>query len=274
MKKVIIAFDGTGFASSSFQFAVHLNSIQPILLTGVFLPQTDLASLWSRGGGGGTGGAFIPLMEEVEAEVVQRNIETFSKLCVKNNIEFRVHRDVMDFALPELTHETRFADLLLISSESFYSNTGANAQVVYLQEALTQAECPVIVVPGKPEPPASIVLAYDGSRSSVFAIKQFAYLFPELTSLPTLLVYVTEKDDEFPDEVNIEELAARHYPSLSLFKLEIDPKKYFATWISEKKGALLVAGSFGRSDWSRLFRSSFIQHVINEHSLPVFIAHA
>lgn len=273
MKKVIIAFDGTGFAGSSFDFALYLNSIQPILLTGVFLPQTDLSSLWSHSGGGGTGSSFVPLMEEVEAEVVQRNIETFSKLCVKHNIEFRVHRDVMDFALPELAHETRFADLLIISSESFYSNTAPNAQAVYLQEALKNAECPVIVVPGKAEPTASIVLAYDGSKSSVFAIKQFAYLFPELASLPTLLVYATAEDSDFPDEVNIEELAARHYPNLSLMKLEIEPKKFFATWISEKKGVLLVAGSFGRSDWSRLFRSSFIRKIIDEHVLPVFVAH-
>jgi len=273
MKKVIIAFDGTRFAGEAFDFAVYLNNLQPILLTGIFLPQTSISSLWSYAGGGGTGNTYIPLMETVDAEVIQRNVETFTRLCIKNNIEHRVHRDVMDFALPELKRETRFADLLIIGSGTFYSNAGANQQHVYLQEALTQAECPIIVVPEKATLPESLVLAYDGSSSSVFAIKQFAYLFPELTSLPTLLVYVTEKGSEFPDEVNIEELVARHYSNLSLLKLEMDPKKYFATWISEKKGALLMAGSYGRSGWSRLFRSSFVQHVINEHLLPVFIAH-
>lgn len=273
MKKVLIVFDGTHFPGASFNFAASLNSMQPILLTGVFLPQTDISSLWSHGGGGGTGGSFIPLMESVDAEVVQRNVETFSKLCVKNNIEFRVHKDVMDFAVPELKRETRFADLLVVEGQTFYSNVGPREQYVYLQEALTGAECPVIVIPDNASVPTNLVLAYDGTYDSVFAIKQFAYLFPELTTLPTLLVYVTAKDKEFPDEVNIEELASRHFSDLSLMKLEIDPHDYFKTWIADRKGTLLIAGAFGRSGWSKVFKSSFIKDVIKEHTLPVFIAH-
>lgn len=273
MKKIIMAFDGTRFPTAAFDFAVGLNRLQPVLLTGIFLPQTDISSLWSHGGGGGAGGAYIPLMETIDAEVVQRNVETFSKLCVKNNIEFRIHRDVMDFALPELRQETRFADLLLIDSETFYASAGSQEQHVYLHEALTQAECPIIIVPENAANPTSLVLAYDGSKSSVFAIKQFAYLFPELAALPALLVYASDKENEFPHEVNMEELAARHYSNLSLLKLEINPKEYFATWVRDKKGALLVAGSFGRSGWSRLFNSGFIRQVIEEHALPVFVAH-
>lgn len=270
---MLIVFDGTHFATAAFNFAAYLNSLQPILLTGVFLPQTNLANVWSRAGGGGSGSSFIPLIENVEAETIQRNIETFSRLCVKNNIDFRVHKDVMDLALPELKRESRFADVMLISGETFYRNNGEYEQHEYLWEALSEAECPLIVLPDNAVNPASLVLAYDGTRSSVHAIKQFAYLFPELTNLPALLMYVTDKGNEFPDETNIEELAARHYPNLSLLKLELDAKKYFCTWLGEQKGALLVTGAYGRSGWSRLFKASFITDVLNEHLLPVFVAH-
>ena len=56
-----------------------------------------------------------------------------------------------------------------------------------------------------------IMLAYDGSASSVYAIKQFAYLFTELTSNLTLLTFVARNNEELPHKINIEELAARHY---------------------------------------------------------------
>lgn len=272
MKKILIVFDGTHFATGSFNFAMELNRLQPILLTGVFLPQVDFANLWSYGSGG-AGPMFVPLLETVDAEVIQRNIETFSKLCIKNNIEFRVHKDVMDFAIPELKRETRFADLLIIGSETFYANMGAFEKNEYLKDAVSQAECPVMVVPEKAEVPGSIVLAYDGSKSSVYAIKQFAYLFPELVTRPALLVYVSDKGYDFPDADYIEELTARHFPDLSFLKLDMDPRKYFNTWMAEKQGSMLVAGAYGRSAFSQLFKSSFASDVVSEHTLPVFIAH-
>jgi hypothetical protein len=273
MKKVLVVFEGSRFASSSMSFAIHLNSIQNIMLAGIFLPQTDISSMWSRSPGAGTGSNFIPLMEEVDAEVIHRNIETFGKLCTQNKIDFTVHKDIMDLALPQLKSETRFADLLLIESETFYGNAAPDARNTYLYEALSQSECPIIVIPEHMVVPQSLVLAYDGSKSSVYALKQFAYLFPEMTSLPTLLVYVDGGEEDFPDKINIEELAARHFSNLSFLKLDMDPRKYFPTWLSEKKESMLVAGAFGRSALSRLFKPGFVADVIGEHTLPVFIAH-
>ncbi|HEY0678488.1 MAG TPA: universal stress protein [Chitinophagaceae bacterium] len=272
MKKVLVVFEGTHFSSGAFNYAMHLNSLQPILLTGVFLPQVDYANLWSYGSGG-SGPMFVPLMESVDSAIIQKNIETFSNLCMTNNIDFRVHKDVMDFALPELKRETRFADLLIVGSETFYANLGSYEQNEYLKDAISQAECPIIVVPEKSDIPGSIVIAYDGSKSSVHAIKQFAYLFPELAKLPALLVYVSREHDDFPDSGNIKELATRHYPDLTFLKLEMDPKKNFSTWLGEQEGAMLVAGAYGRSGFSQLFKSSFVSNVIDEHKLPVFIAH-
>ena len=107
--------------------------------------------------------------------------------------------------LPELKAETRFADVLIIGSEVFYENLGGKLNE-YLQDILHRSECPVVVVPEKYDFPKTNILCYDGSESSVYAIKQFAYLFPELTKHPTLLVYVHEDGkNEFPQQVNIEE---------------------------------------------------------------------
>jgi hypothetical protein len=134
--------------------------------------------------------------------------------------------------------------------------------------------CPILLVPEKYEFPKGVLLAYDGTDDSVFAIKQFAQLLPELKDLATLLVYVDENtNNDFPNKIQLEELLARHFSDLTLLKLEIDPKNYFNTWISEKKSFMLVCGSYGRSGLSLLFKHSFVRDIIAEHTLPVFIAH-
>lgn len=272
MKKILLAFDGAHFSEGAFEFARRMNEMEPVLLTGVFLPQADYANLWAYTAGGLGGPLFIPVPDDSAA--MAKNKERFETLCRNNAIDYRVHRDFNDFALPELKKETWFADLLIIGSESFYENAGEGAPNEYLEETLHGVACPVILVPEKFDFPDNIILAYDGSESSVYAIKQFTYLFPSLTKNETLLVYSDRHGDEnIPDEKNIEELTARHFKKLTVSKLNISSKKTFASWLSMKSAAILVSGSFGRSAISRLFRKSYISGVIKEHKLPIFITH-
>jgi hypothetical protein len=121
--------------------------------------------------------------------------------------------------------------------------------------------------------PSHIVLAYDGSASSVFAIKQFAALFPELCNRKTILMYSGHEKDNIPDQVLIEELATRHFKDLTITKLTTDNKDDISDWFYPHKDALIVSGSFGRSGASELFRKSFIMDIIREYQTPVFIAH-
>ncbi len=271
MKKIILAFDGTNFSEGAFEFARKLNELQPILLTGVFLPQAEVANLWSFANA--AGGSFIPMTESGESELVQKNIAHFEKLCRGNGIDYRVHKDIYDFALPELQKESCYADLLILGSEVFFEKAGTHSINNYLQDALHDVACPVLLVPEKFDFPESIILAYDGSKGAVYAIKQFAYLFPQLTGRKTMLVYANDAEEDFPDKIQMEELVARHFSDLTLFKLDVNPKKHFSTWILEKKSALLVCGSYGRSGLSQLFKNSFIKDIIASHRLPVFIAH-
>ncbi|UEG48868.1 hypothetical protein LK994_09485 [Ferruginibacter lapsinanis] len=274
MKKVLLVFDGTNFSAGAFEFARVLNEKQNILLIGAFLPEFEYSNLWGYSGGSTVVPSFVPVSELENTEVVTKNIERFKSLCIKNGIEFRVHHDFVDFTLLELKMETRFSDLLIIGSETFYDTLGMGSISDYLQKALHEVECPVVVVPEKFEFPKSNILAYDGGESSVYAIKQFTYLFPELTANKTLLAYAKENDEEeLPDEVNIEELAARHFSNLTLSKSNIDPHYYFNRWLLEGMNAIFVTGAYGRSGISRLFHKSFVNDIIKEHRIPVFIAH-
>lgn len=274
MRKILLAFDGTHFSEGAFEFARRINQQSPILLTGVFLPQINYANIWSYAGAAAMSPMFIPLVEDEDTVAIEKNIARFESLCRKNKVDYKVHRDFTDFALPALMKETRFADLLIIGSESFYENLGVNELNESVKDALHDSECPVLVVPEKFEFPESSVLAYDGSADSVYAIRQFAYLFPELCKNNTLLVYAKEESNkEFPDEELIEEFAVRHFPDLTLLKLQINPKGFFKKWVADQKGAILISGAFNRSIFSIMFKKSFVTEVIRNHSFPVFVAH-
>lgn len=273
MKKIILAFDGSNFSEGAFEFARKFNDIEPILVTGVFMPQVDFANLWSYASAtAGTG--YIPLIEEDSGDDVQKNIIHFEDLCQKNGVAYRVHKNFYSFALPELKKESRFADIIVLSGELFYKGVIENNQFDYLRDALHAAECPVVIVPEHYQFPETNILAYDGSAESVYAIKQFAYIFPELTNNPTLLVYAdTEEDADFPSKQHIVELATQHFKNLTFHKLEVASKKYFRTWIEDRNGSILVSGSFSRSVFSQMFRKSFVADIIKNHKIPVFIAH-
>lgn len=272
MKKILLAFDGIHFSDGAFDFARNMNMLNPVLLTGLFLPQVNYANLWSYAGS--LGGPLLIPREEDEEDKVTKNIEHFESLCRNNDIDFRVRRDFTDLALPELKKESRFADLLIIGSESFYENIQSGEPNDYLKDTLHGVECPVIVVPEQYEFPKRNLLSYDGSESSVYAIKQFIYLFPELMKNTTLLVFAKGRgDDDIPEEAFIKELVARHFSDLSVVKLDSGSREEYTSWLNEKKAAILISGAFGRSAISLLLKKSFIADVIKSHHMPVFIAH-
>jgi hypothetical protein len=271
MKKVLLVCDGNHFSEAAFKMAAYLQTLQPMLLTGVFLGAEIYKYIYIDVNYA-TADLVTELLDEQEAQIAQ-STQRFKELCTKYGIEDRVHEDWESFSLDNLKKEMRFADLAIIGSEVFYKNFDNDNPNGHLKSALHNAECPVLLVPEQFDTVNNIMLTYDGSKSSVFAIKQFVNLLPELCTKETLLVYAAEGNNEIPDLTYIEELAGRHFPNLTFYKLDIDPKAYFGTWLSERKNTLVVTGSFGRSGVSGLLKHSFITDVIQEHELPIFIAH-
>ena len=273
MKKILIAFDGNNFSEGAFSFAKELNKLEPVLVTAVFVPQLDIADLWSYTASM-AGPIVVPAGPDTEEQQrVKTNMKKFMDLCRQNKMACTVHEAYYGPAMAELKKETRFADLLIIGGELFYQ-AGEQGVNDYLKEILKDSECPILVVPEAYNFPQSNVLTYDGSASSVYAIKQFAYLFPELCKNPSLLIYMEEEEDEsIPETVKIRELVSQHYLNLQLLKIDKNRKEFFRMWITEKEKGIIISGSFGRSAISLMFRKSFVTDIIQEHQLPVFIAH-
>jgi len=212
-----------------------------------------------------SGADLTPLLEleDNEKEWITTHKMLFTRQCEQQFISHSVHDHDEEWSRDVLIKESRFADLILVGTE-----------FPYLREALHDAECPVLVVPENFSVPEHLFMAYDGSRESLYAIKQFSYLFPGMTDLPTEILYVHDDvTDNIPDLASLQEFSRLKFNSMSFSKLHFPAREYFATWISEKQHVLLVSGSYGRSAVSYLGKRSFVENVIRGHGVPVFIAH-
>jgi hypothetical protein len=275
MKKIIIALDGDHFPKGAFEFAKYINTQNEILLAGIFLTPVDYSKLMAYTTGV-QGVAVMPewLMKKNDDEIVNRNIQLFEEACTADGLHFRVHRDNDLMALASLVEETRFADLLLISSDLFYKNIEQKQPNYYLEEVLKKTECPVMLVPENFKTPSQVLLSYDGGESSMFAIKQFAYLFPELTNLETIMLSVSDDNPAaLPEFDMVTELLARHYSDLQLQNVHMPDKKSFVEWLACQPNSYIVMGAFSRSTFSELFKKSFAKDIIRDIKMPIFISH-
>lgn len=273
MKKVIISLDGQHFPKGAFEFAKSINADNKILLAGVFLSPVDYSKLLAYTGLEGI--TILPewLVKNEDDVLVNKNISLFEEACVAEGIEFRIHKDTDLMAIATLVEETRFADALIISSELFYANVSKQQPNFYLEEVLKRTECPVMLIPENYTAPDRVILAYDGHESSVFAIKQFAYLFPELASKETILLSLVQHDDELYEYSMVTELVGRHFPNLKIQSLHTKQKNDLVNWLASKPQSLVVMGAYGRSGFSQLFKKSFANDVISNTKMPLFISH-
>jgi hypothetical protein len=273
MKQVLLVGAGREFPRGAMHFLEWMQDQEPVQALGLFFCPMDYEETASA--------CQLPVqgpydrLVQTEREAVQANKTLFAKYCERRYLRYRVHENAGQWDKHLLVKESRFADLILLSGELFYSDIRTKQPNFLLQEALQAAECPVLVIPEDYVQCDHLFFAYDASKESLFAIKQFAYLFPYLSDLPAEMVYIREESATgVPELEHLRQFTKAHFNSISFSKLQFKAAHYFSGWISEKKHVMLVTGSYGRSAFSYLARRSFADPVIAEHKLPLFIAHA
>jgi len=272
MKKILFLCDGDNFPKGAFQFIKQLNGNERVSVKGIFFNSVDYEQMISL--------AHIPIAEpfvkfkEDEKRLVLKSEQQFVEQCENFRIQYQIAEQKEGWDKEIFKNESRFADLVVISEELFCSDVLGEQPNFFMQEALHGAECPVLVVPEKFETPDRIVVAYDGKGESMFALKQFVYLLPNYSDLPTDFVYIkSESTGEIPNYDLLQEYARLHFNSLAKSKQHFDVKKYFTAWLEERKNVMVVTGAYARSSVSNLFNQSFADKIIRDHTNPLFIAH-
>jgi hypothetical protein len=270
MKKILTVYDQKERSQGALDLSCYLSKLTHSKLTGVFpgYKSDALARVYAR---------FIEnvapslvLSRKTRAHI-EETIEHFKQACLKKQVPFVIHKDNED-PDTDLITESLFADVMVVDSGLSFDEEDDEVPSRLITKLLTHAKCPVIIASNVFDVIDEIVFAYDGTYSSIFAIKQFAYLFPELRNKKMLVVEVTNKGSlDYPDRLN--EWLSDNFDEIVYEVLRGDPANRIFEMVMSKPKALLVTGAFGRSSFSSFFRSSAADDILTFSNSPLFIAH-
>lgn len=276
MKKILVAFDGLNYSPSLTEYAIELGRETDSLVVGVFLYDLRYTNLIF------TYAYEIPAtlaysvdkIERDDEKKIRTHINAFNAACEKAGINSKVHLD-SGVPLMELLKESAFADMILIDATTSFFDFGEESPSAFLKDLLAESKCPVMIVPAKAEEIKNVIISYDGTESSVYAMKMFSYLFPEWNKKNTTIVSVNKgSSNHLPESRNVKDLALRHFKNLNFEILNGDVSDVLPKFLKKNKtNTVVVMGAYGRNALSRLIHSSMSNKVIKELKMPVFITH-
>lgn len=278
MNKVIAALDGLKISESTLDYAVYLAKEFDAHIVAAFLEdiayhgrshnkeEDYVLTDWSH--------MDTVIKKDHEARTVSER-----KLQVKfdsQGVHYNIHKDQV-FALEALINESYYADMILIDGNEKFSNLDYSKPSRFVRNVLSDSHCPVMVVQADWKPIERFVFAYDGSPSSVYAIKQFNYLFPATQKQQVEILMITDEKhtNHFPNEHLLKELLKRKYKVVlqSIIKSSNTDDAFVNHMRTENKNCMLVLGAYQRSSFSRWLYQSIADTLIYELDIPLFISH-
>ncbi|WP_018617498.1 universal stress protein [Segetibacter koreensis] len=277
MIKVIAALDALKLSESTVDYSVYFAKEFNAHIVAAFLeemvyharPEADedyVFTDWSQMD------TLVKKEEQLRA-VSKKNVQTRFEA---EGVNYNIHRD-KTFALKSLLRESHYSDMILIDENEKFSNWDSSKPSLFMKNLLSDADCPVIVVPAEFKPIEKFVFAYDGSPSSVYAIRQFSYLFPAtpLKEVEILMITDDKHSNHFPNQHLLKELLKRKYATVlqSIIKSDHTDEALVKHLQAENKNCMLILGAYQRSSFSRWLYQSIADLLIAEVEIPLFIAH-
>lgn len=214
-----------------------------------------------------------PLSDTLKADKDQV-VQLIKQECKKKEVSCEVATEVDD-PLKQVLYESRFADLLIIDPQATVFEGEEQLPSHFVKEVLAKSECPVLLAPDKFDDVEEVDFCYDGSASSVFAIKQFTYLMPQFKGRKVKVIEIkSENKEEYNDaDRKIMEWLRANYPSVCYHVLKGDPRNELFAYLFMNSNKIIVMGAYGRSIISNFFKRSSADILIRTVDLPLFIAH-
>ena len=175
--------------------------------------------------------------------ITEEHIRTFKLACDCRGITTLVHRD-RGVPVAEIVEESRFADLIVLDAETSFSKKNEALPGRFVRDVMVESECPMIVAPYSFECIDEIIFTYNGSKSSMFAIKQFTYLFPELKQKKAIVVSVrNDGEDSLAEQFKMKEWMKHHYSEVEYDVLKGEPSDELLGYLIERKNGIVVMGA-------------------------------
>jgi len=278
MEKILLALDARHINTQTIDFACYLARVTNSRLTGVFLedllseevPVFEASRLLTQAPGSVDA---VETSMTYRNEITEANIKAFRQCCESRCTSANIHRD-RGIPVDEMIEESRFADLIIVDAETSFARKKGSVPGKFVKDVLQEAECPVILAPYSFHAIDEIIFTYNGSASSVFAIKQFTYLFPEWRQKKALILDVREKSDAcIEHQYKMKEWLKSHYTDVELKVLTGHSTDQLFGYLIERKNAVVVMGAYGRSLLSNFFKRSHADLIVKTTNLPIFITH-
>jgi hypothetical protein len=278
MKKIITAIDGLKYSESTTRYVTQLAMEAGAHLVGVFLEDFTYHGykIYDLVGDEGVSETKRHNLEEIDVEARQRAVTDFEAACREKGLNYSVHHD-RNIAIQELIHESIYADLLIIGSNETLTHYAEDRPTRFIRDLLERVQCPVMVVPASYKPLDKLVLLYDGEPSSVYAIKEFSYLFPAIHRFETEVLTINNPKHTLhvPGNRLMKEFMRRHFPAAFYTVFKGDPETEIINYLEQLEGRnpVIVLGAYNRGMVSRWFRPSMADILMKEIDAPLFIAH-
>lgn len=219
--------------------------------------------------------AGIPANENtatLKEMLCDRHMHEFKTVCDNQAIPCSVHKANERF-LQDVLLESRYADLILLDIEIAFSHGHISIPTSFAEDVLRSAECPVIALPETFNKIEELIFTYDGRISSMYAIKQFTYLFPEFCNIRATVVSINPEIIAVEERYKFLEWLHNSYSDINYYAVEGDERRGLLEILLQRKDVIILMGAYGRSRFSNFFHSSHATNVLRMSGQPVFIIH-
>lgn len=276
--KILLGIDAINPDKNALDFACYLGRLTSSKVTGVFLENLEAEERPVLKQTHGIAYLDWNIDENSEEHLskmqqVERNIASFKEGCLNRGVDCNLHRD-RGVPVLEMVEESRFADFIVIDSETSFNKTYEGIPTEFVKDTLRKTECAVVVAPDNFESIDEIIFTYDGSASSVFAIKQFTYLFPELKNTKASVLQINSGGEWHDREkYKLKEWLKEHYKNFQFEVYKGNNSAGLFDYVFSRKNIFLVMGAYSRNALSQFFRHSGADQLMRTMSQPIFIAH-
>jgi nucleotide-binding universal stress UspA family protein len=278
MERILLAINSQNMDENAINFACFLARLTHSRLTGIFLEKLVLEEeIIIHQSGEGPEMESYTLREVAETVDEQKatveNILRFKEIAASQGIQFFVHLD-KGAPATDIIAESRFADILIVDAGTSFSRVEEGPPTRFVKDILQDAGCPVVISPESFNGIDNIVFYYDGSKSSIFAMKQFTYLIPELRNKRAKIIYLNKSKESWKEEQDaVTEWLEYHFSDVEFISLEGDAMEVFFNYLLKKKNDFVVMGTYGKGLLDSFFGNGAEKESTGTTSLPIFIAH-
>jgi hypothetical protein len=243
-KKIIIGFGSSEFSELEIDFTLRYLAQPKMLVVGTVI--TDLLVANSHAGCSeascdGNGHSCVHKNTQRDRTRLYHYLQ---EQCKDLGAKSIIHQE-SGCTLEVLMHQTRYADLLVLSQETYLASV-AGPHPLPVSKVLEACSCPVFVLPSQPADLEQVVMTFDGSARAMGGIKQFTYLLDGLAQkLPITILSTYNHNTELPasEEKLFIEYLKQHFSNVALHRLTEGSEHTLLSAVGLNERALVVVNN-------------------------------